>query len=117
MTSINDQSYPVYGFPPQGLDPQQGHRLPPLKEFRPPPQIPVLKPLPERFYINTAKPNPFSIRPINTLWTSNYLLMIDPRLRTCSGVAPLDVAAIQSTNYVSPQHLNMGWEWCSKWPK
>ena len=120
MTSINDQSYPVKEYRPQGRDPSIGHVLPPLRQYFPPPQTPVLKPIPERFYINTASPNPFTVKPISTEWRSNYLIMMDPRLRTAAGTAPLDIAAIQATNYVSPQHLNMGWEWCNGalgWPK
>ncbi len=62
--------------------------------------------------INTTTPNPFSIRPIDTQWSTNELIMNDPKLRVTARIAPLDIAQQQSTYFVSPQHLNPGWKWC-----
>ncbi len=108
MTNINDQNYiidnnrqmrlnygPIYPYP-----------------YTPLPQVPVLEPIPERFYINTYEANPFTIKPINTEWNSNELLLRDPLLRVSARVSMADIGMKQASNYVSPQHLNPGWKWC-----
>ena len=71
MTSTNDESYPVYSNPPMGLDPGPNYRLPIVRPYLPPPQVPVNFPLDNRFYINTTEPNPFTIKPIATEWKTN----------------------------------------------
>lgn len=112
MTSINDTSYPVYGIPPMGLNPGPTYRLPPAKPYWPPPQLPVTEQLDTRFYINTSTPNPFTIKPIDTEWKTNELIMTDPQLRVAARISMEDIGLKQSSNYVSPMHLNLGWKWC-----
>src|SRR5437899_1952946 len=112
MTSINDDSYPVYNIPPMGLNPGPGYILPPTRPYLPQPQVPVTTQLPARFYINSYEPNPFTIKPIDTEWKTNELIMRDPKLRVASRVSIEDIGLKQSSNYVSPQHLNPGWKWC-----
>ena len=57
--------------------------------------------------INTFKPNPFIVkdRPRPCTWNDNYLLIKDPRLRTLSGVAPLDRGFTHSSKYNSSVHV------------
>ena len=71
------------------------------------PQIPVTQQLEDRFYIQTQDPNPFTVRPIQTEWKTNELIMIDPKSRVIAGMGPLDIGLKQASNYISPQHLNM----------
>jgi hypothetical protein len=80
--------------------------------YFPPPQVPVTTPIDPRFYIDTRSPNPFTIKPIDTEWTTNELLLTDPKLRVAARVSMEDIGLKQSSNYVSPQHLNLGWKWC-----
>jgi len=112
MTSINDENYPVYSNPPMGLNPAPNYRSPVVRPYLPPPQVPVTTQLDNRFYINTTEPNPFTIKPIATEWQTNELLMTDPKLRVAARVSMEDIGQKQSSNYVSPQHLNPGWKWC-----
>jgi hypothetical protein len=112
MTSVNDISYPIYSIPPMGLNPGPTFTLPPARPYMPPPQVPVTRPLQSRFYINTTEPNPFSIKPIDTEWKTNELLMADPQLRVAARVSMEDIGLKQSSNYVSPMHIYPGWKWC-----
>lgn len=112
MTSVNDTSYPVYDLPPMGLNPDAGHYLLPVRPYLPQPQVPVTHELPQKFYIDTRTPNPFSIKPIKTSWRSNELILQDPILRTAARVSMEDIGLKQASNFVSPQHLNLGWKWC-----
>ncbi len=118
MSSINDNTYPILRIPPMGLTPQVGYTLATTQgqEYRPEPQIPVVRQLDSRFYINTSLPNPFTVKPIDTEWKTNELLLSDPRLRTVARVASLDIAHKQATNFISPAHLNPGWKWCGGYP-
>src|SRR5689334_3728549 len=109
MTSVNDTSYPVYGLPPMGLDPQPMHILQPARPYWPKPQVPVTSQLANRFYINSETPNPFSMKPIDTEWTTNELIMTDPKMRVAARVSMEDIGLKQSSNYVSPMHLRLGW--------
>lgn len=76
------------------------------------PQIPVTQELASRFYIDTSVPNPFTIKPIQTEWTTNELIMLDPSLRVSARIGVEDIGLKQASNYLSPQHLNPGWIWC-----
>ena len=55
--------------------------------------------------INTFTPNPFNVQPEQSTWNDNFLLLKDPRLRTLSGVAPLDRGFANSSKYNSSLHL------------
>ena len=112
MPSVNDQTYPFRHLPPQGLNPGPTYRLSPAKPFVAPPQVPVTTPLAPRFYINMHDPNPFTIKPIATNWKTNELIMHDPMLRVAARISVEDIGLKQSSNFVSPQHLNPGWKWC-----
>lgn len=118
MSSINDHSHPIARIPPMGLTPQIGYTLSTTQspDYRPEPQIPVIQQLDSRFYINASLPNPFTVKPIETEWTTNELLLTDPRLRTVARVASLDIAHKQGSNFISPMHLNPGWKWCGGYP-
>jgi hypothetical protein len=112
MPSVDDVHYPFRDLPPMGLNPGPTYRLPPARPFLPSPQIPVTTPLESRFYINTVVPNPFTIKPINTEWKTNELILRDPQMRVSARIAPEDIGLKQSSNFVSPLHLNPGWKWC-----
>lgn len=116
MASVYDTSYPVYEIPPMGLNPGPSDILPLTIPYWPQPQPPVSNQLPARYYIDTRTPNPFSIKPIDTQWHSNELIMDDPVLRTAARVSMEDIGMKQASNYVSPQHLNLGWKWCGGYP-
>lgn len=61
-------------------------------------------------------PNPFSVRPIKTEWTSNDLLLKNTNARLMARVEPLDRGLKQSSHYHSPLHINPGWAWCGPYP-
>lgn len=62
--------------------------------------------------INTASPNPFSVRPIATQWSTNELILTDPRLRVCAGVSQLDINQTNASKIiVSSAHLEPGYVW------
>jgi len=61
--------------------------------------------------INLRKPNPFTIRPIQTQYQSNELLLNDPVLRTKARVNIEDTGLINASMFISPMHLNLGWKW------
>lgn len=80
------------------------------------PQIPVSNQLDSKYYINMTTPNPFTVKPIETEWKTNELIMTDPQLRVVARVAPLDIGHKQSSNFISPQHINPGYKWCGGYP-
>lgn len=112
MTSLNDDTQPVYRIPPQGLNPGPMHILPPAQPYNPPPQVPVTGHVNAGQLINTEDVNPFTTKPIKTEWKTNELIMKDPHMRVTSRVSVQDLGQTQASNYVSPQHLQMGWNWC-----
>lgn len=62
--------------------------------------------------INTSTPNPFSVRPIATQWTTNELILNDPRLRVCAGVSQLDINQTNASKIIVPSaHLEPGYVW------
>src|SRR5258708_2626591 len=117
MTSINDKTYMVSQCKPMGLDSPPTYHLPSLRQYFPQPQIPITSSLDQKFYINTNHPNPFTIKPIDTEWKSNELLMTEPRLRVIARVSVEDIGLKQASNYISPQHLNLGWKTCGGYPR
>jgi hypothetical protein len=62
--------------------------------------------------INTKASNPFTTKPIETEWKTNELIMRDPAMRVSARISMQDIGQTQSSTYVSPQHLQMGWNWC-----
>ena len=48
--------------------------------------------------INTYAPNPFGQKPTNCTWSTNFIDLKSPNLRTLAGVAPLD-RGLASTSY------------------
>ena len=123
MSSMFDKSFPNKFLPPKGLDPGPMHILPHYQPYKPEPRLdwtgqvhnvashyPDIKP--NKDHIQTLTPNPFTNKQIVTEWDTNELIMKDPYLRTAARVASIDVGETQSSNFVSPQHLNMGWRYC-----
>jgi hypothetical protein len=46
--------------------------------------------------IDTEQPNPFTSKPLLTApWTSNELLLSDPKMRLAAGIGQLDIAQYQ----------------------
>jgi hypothetical protein len=105
-----DYQYQYSSIYPIGLD-LYLKRSPTLDLF-PQPQIPVTEKLEKKFYIDSRTPNPFTIKPIDTQWHTNELLMKDPELRVAAWTGPLDIGLKQASNFVSPQHLLLPWAWC-----
>jgi hypothetical protein len=67
---------------------------------------------PSKIKLDHSQPNPYTIKPIKTIWTSNELLLQDAQLRTEARVTPLDQGAYHASEYVSHLHLYPGWSWC-----
>ena len=72
--------------------------------------VPVPDTLNYRQY-NLTTPNPFSLRPIETTFTTNDLLLQDPNMRINALTMVEDIGMMESTSFVSPMHLNPGWKW------
>jgi hypothetical protein len=49
--------------------------------------------------IDTSIPNPFLVDSQVSQWRTNELLMRDPKLRVCAGVAQLDIGQKYSHHY------------------
>jgi hypothetical protein len=61
--------------------------------------------------INLVVPNPFTIRPISTTQVSNELLLRDFNMRTQARVMIEDIGLTNSSKFISPMHLELGWKW------
>jgi hypothetical protein len=61
--------------------------------------------------IDTSLPNPFTVRPIQTVFKTNDLLIEDHNARIKARTAMQDMGLYESSKIISPMHLNPGWKW------
>lgn len=61
--------------------------------------------------IHLKTPNPFTVRPIQTPFRTNDLLLTDHESRIRAFISPIDIGLMEGSTYTSPIHLQPGWKW------